>query len=204
MLSEKQLKLLNELETTPTIQEQLAITDEWWEEVDVHKAMEASLSAVARFFVKKGFCPDEMVAEKTILAVVGHDRAQKIGREGFSKMFSKPIFRIALLDMLRNIQELSKDHEDLPLLLKLAAYRRHLLLCGLDKEESEHRDKGQSILDAMQLYKELDDPAVFRKVSFQDYAEDPFGRRAREDGKEVLRKRYEKFEKLLAFSSMKK
>jgi len=41
-------------------------------------------------------------------------------------------------------------------------------------------------------------------VSFLDYAEDPFGRRAKEDSKEALRKRYEKFEKALAFSNMKK
>ena len=148
-MGEAELKLLSELEVTPTIQEQLAITEEWWQEVDVHKAMEAPLSAVCRFFVKKGFCPDEMVAEKTVLKAVGRDAAQAVGREGFSKLFSKPIFRIALLDMLRNIQELSKDHEDLPLLLKLAAYRRRLLLAGLDKEDSEHRDKGRSILDAM-------------------------------------------------------
>lgn len=117
--------------------------------MDVHKGMEVPLSAISRFFVKKGFCPNEMVAEKTVLAVVGREGSQVVGREGFFKMFSKPIFRIALLDMLRNIQELSKNHEDLPLLLKLAEYRRHLLLCGLDKEESEHRDKGRSILDAM-------------------------------------------------------
>lgn len=41
-------------------------------------------------------------------------------------------------------------------------------------------------------------------MSFPEYAEDPFGRRAKEDGKEALRKRYEKFEKALAFANMRK
>ena len=110
--------------------------------------MEVPLSTVSKFFVKKGFCPDEMVADKTIMAVVGKD-VQMIDKESFNKMFSKPIFRVALLDMLKNIQELSKNHQDLPLLLKLAVYRRNLFLCGLDKEDSDFKNKGQSILDAI-------------------------------------------------------
>jgi hypothetical protein len=55
--------------------------------------------------------------------------------------------------MLQNIEELSKNHSDLPLVLKLAAYRRNLMINGLDKNESELKEKGKSILYALQIYK---------------------------------------------------
>jgi len=39
--------------------------------------------------------------------------------------------------MIGNIEKLSTNHAELPLSLKLGAYRRNLLLSGLAKEESE-------------------------------------------------------------------
>ena len=51
--------------------------------------------------------------------------------------------------MLSNIEELTKDHKELPLVLKLASYRRNLMLSGLDKNESELKEKGKSILYAL-------------------------------------------------------
>ena len=71
------------------------------------------------------------MADKEIVRYLG--QVQEVEYSEFYKLFCKGIFRVALQDLLSNIEELSKDREELPLLLKLAAYRRNLMLCGLDK-----------------------------------------------------------------------
>ena len=169
--------------------------DAWWKKVDGRSNMEVPLAIVTRFFMKKGFCHDEMVAEKTIVDILGEEEAEFIGRDEFFKMFYKPIFRISLLDMLNNIAQISKTHQDLPLHLKLAAYKRNLFLCGLDKENNEFKEKGKSILEAMLNYKEEKDPALFKSVSFIEYTKDPYGKNKKIDAQEADRRRCEKFEK---------
>ena len=73
------------------------------------------------------------MAEKIITKGLGED-LNTLGYRDFYKVFCKGIFRIALKDMLANIEELcSGNQKDLPLVLKLANYRRNLLLGGLDK-----------------------------------------------------------------------
>ena len=42
-LDENQQKLLGDIEITPTIQEQLTVTEEWWNIVDFDKSMEVPL-----------------------------------------------------------------------------------------------------------------------------------------------------------------
>ena len=37
--------------------------------------------------------------------------------------------------------------------MKLGAYRRNLLLSGLDKTENEQKERGKSILYAMKMFK---------------------------------------------------
>ena len=70
--------------------------------------------------------------------------------------------------MLSEIEEMSKHHTELPLLLKLGAYRRKMLLSSLDRnnQNEELKEKGQSILGAMKLYHEEIDPKAFSEVSF--------------------------------------
>ena len=68
--------------------------------------------------------------------------------------------------MLNNIQELSKDQQDLPLAIKLSSFRRNLLLSGLDKENSEQKEKGKSILYALKLYKNEVEPQMFEGLEF--------------------------------------
>ena len=64
---------------------------------------------MVRFFILEGLCHDEMVAEKTIVDILGGaEEAEFIGRDEFFKMFYKPIFRTSLLDMLNNILKISK------------------------------------------------------------------------------------------------
>ena len=41
----------------------------------------------------------------------------------------------------------------LPLILKLGAYRRNLMLSGLDKTQNEQKERGKSILYAMKMFK---------------------------------------------------
>ena len=77
--------------------------------------------------------------------------------------------------MLKNIQELSKDQQDLPLAIKLSSFRRNLLLSGLDKESSEQKEKGKSILYALKLYKNEVEPQMFEDLDFAQFVQDPLG-----------------------------
>ena len=63
--------------------------------------------------------------------------------------------------MLQNIEDLTSDQKDLPLVLKLGAYRRSLMLAGLDKLESDLKKKGKSILYALKILKEDIKPELF-------------------------------------------
>jgi len=59
-------------------------------------------------------------------------------------MFCKGIFRVAMEDLMNNISKLTNENqEDLPLSLKLGAYRRNLMLSGLDKEDGQWKDRGK-------------------------------------------------------------
>ena len=91
---------------------------------------------------------DNESAEKDIQKILG--KVTEMDYEEFYRLFAKGIFRVALLDMISSIEKLAKDNETLPLSLKLGAYRRNLLLSGLDKTSNgELKEKGRSILFAL-------------------------------------------------------
>ena len=162
------------------------------------------MNAIKKFFAKKGFCADEESASKIILQSMGKKETYKY--DEFYKIFCKSIFRISLLDMLNNIEELSKNHTELPLLLKLGAYRRNMLLSSLDRssQNEEYKDKGRSILGALKLYTEEIDPKAFSDVTFEQFCIDPLGKRKRLDADIIQRMRYNQFEKEVVFSKFKK
>ena len=59
-------------------------------------------------------------------------------------MFCKGIFRVAMEDLMSNIGKLTNENqEELPLALKLGAYRRNLMLSGLDKEDGQWKVRGK-------------------------------------------------------------
>lgn len=74
-------------------------------------------------------------AEKELFRFVG--KCKKLDFDDFYKLFCKGIFRIALIDMINTIEEVNRNFSELPLTIKLASYRRNLLLSGLQKESSE-------------------------------------------------------------------
>ena len=79
--------------------------------------------------------------------------------------------------MLYNIEELSKGHmNELPLNLKLGTYRRNLLLSGLDKEDSELKERGKNILYALKRYRSTIDPTQFENIDFAKFVLDPFNK----------------------------
>lgn len=118
------------------------------------------MKTVIKFMVKKGMSLDNEQAEKDIQKVLG--KIPEMEYEEFYRLFCKGIFRVALLDMISSIEQLSKDNDTLPLSLKLGAYRRNLLLSGLDKESNgELKEKGRSILFALQKYKDEINPKAF-------------------------------------------
>jgi len=82
----------------------------------------------------KKLAVDIDTAEKFIVKELG-ENLKMIEFRDFYKIFYKGIFRVALKDMLLNIENLCEgtNQEELPLFIKLAKYRRNMLLNGLDK-----------------------------------------------------------------------
>ena len=105
------------------------------------------VSIIKKWIVQNQLASDMEQASKVIIKLLG--KVEVMEYEEFYKLFIKGIFRTALLDMLENIDELTRDQADLPLTLKLGAFRRNLLLAGLDKEESDLKEKGKAILYAL-------------------------------------------------------
>lgn len=101
-------------------------------------------------------------------------------------MFTKGIFRVALQDMMANIESLSENGEDLPLPMKLGAYRRNLMLSGLDKNDSVQKDRGKQILYALKIYKENFKPELFKDLDFKKYVMDPLGRNKKLEGEALI------------------
>lgn len=139
--------MLSKLELKPSILDQMEITKQWWKAMNTKEDPMLPVDTVKKWIVKNQLASDMEQAGKVLLKLLG--KVEMMEYEEFYKLFIKGIFRTALLDMLENIDELTKDQADLPLTLKLGAFRRNLLLAGLDKEESELKEKGKSILYAL-------------------------------------------------------
>jgi len=122
------------------------------------------LQPIKRFFKIKGLSQDEDTAEKEIQKIIGKVRV--LDFDDFYNIFCKGIFRIALLDMIDNIEQMSVNYRELPLPLKLGAYRRNLMLSGIDSQPNLLKDKGKSILLALKMYKDEIDPEAFTNVNF--------------------------------------
>ena len=60
---------------------------------------------VRRFFVNKGLSSDQDTALKEIEKI--HGKINHLDFQDFFKIFIKGIFRVALLDMINNIEKLS-------------------------------------------------------------------------------------------------
>ena len=168
------MKNLREMEFNPSIYEQINVTKDWWKEINVNEDPVLPIKMVIKFLVKKGLALDDEQAEKDIQKILG--KVTEMEYEEFYRLFCKGIFRVALLDMITSIEKLAKDNDTLPLSLKLGAYRRNLLLSGLDKESSgELKEKGRSILFALQKYKDEIDPKAFKNLDFEKFVQDPLG-----------------------------
>ena len=118
-------------------------------------------------------------------------------------MFTKGIFRVALQDMMENIESLSENGGDLPLPLKLGAYRRNLMLSGLDKTDSEQKDRGKQILYALKIYKENFKPELFKDLDFKKYVLDPLGRNKKLEGDALYRDNLKKYDKTVKFKRIR-
>jgi len=103
---------------------------------------------IKKFLKQKALAVDVESAGKQIMKY--HGKKEQLDYEEFYEMFCKGIFRVAMQDLMSNIEKLTKDdNQDLPLMLKLGAYRRNLMLSGLDKEDGEWKKRGKQILYAM-------------------------------------------------------
>ena len=142
---------LSKLVVKPSILDQQEITKDWWAELNPKEDVQIPTLVIKKFMVLHHLVTDLESAEKVITRFIG--KQDTLDYDEFYMLFCKGIFRQALLDMLQNIDELTKDQKDLPLALKLGAYRRSLMLAGLDKSESELKKKGKSILYALQILK---------------------------------------------------
>ena len=102
-------------------------------------------------------------------------RFEQMDYEDFYRLFCKGIFRISLLDMMHNIEQMATAHTELPLTLKIGAYRRNLMLSSFSKELNPYKDQGAAIIKALQIYKEEINPQAFKKMDFNAFLEDPIG-----------------------------
>jgi hypothetical protein len=93
----------------------------------------------------------------------------------FYKIFCLGIFREALIEVIQDIETLNDNFEDLPLILKLAAYRRNLLLASISRNDNALKERGRGILECIKLYKDSMDPEAVKKLDFDDFVNDPLG-----------------------------
>lgn len=192
---------LKKLEIKPTIQEQTKTTRDWWTSINPTMDIWLPLVLIKNLFVQKKLTQDVDMAEKIIFKFVG--KTDQLEYSEFYKIFCKGIFKVALQDMMNNIEKLSKDQEDLPLPLKLAAYRRSLMLSGIDKTESDLKERGKSILYAMKIYKSELDPALFEGLDFKEFVMDPLGFNKKMTGALYEEKRLKKYEQTVRFNRVK-
>ena len=67
--------------------------------------------------------------------------------DDFYNIFSKGVFKNALLNMLKNIEFLTKKQTELPLALKLSNYKRGFMIKGLldFKKEKDLKETNEKI-----------------------------------------------------------
>lgn len=123
-------------EKTPSIKELDDVTAEWWQEINPNQDQEVPILVVKKFFTANGISPDLDAAEKTIMRKLGH-KAERLDFADFYKLFCLSIFKVALVDMLNEIEKMSLVNQELPLVVKLATYRRARFLSGLDNSMSQ-------------------------------------------------------------------
>jgi hypothetical protein len=74
---------------------------------------------------------------------------------------------------------MNESNEHLPLILKLAAYRRTLIMKGISKDKNtnpEYKLKGDTILKALHLYKDKIQPkSISKGLNFMNFIKDPLG-----------------------------
>jgi hypothetical protein len=192
---------MRKLEIKPTIQEQMAVTKEWWESLNPNADVFLPLPTVKRHFVRKQLAQDLELAEKIIFRFVG--KVEEIEYKEFYKIFCKGIFKIALQDMMANIEKLSQGQQELPLPLKLGAYRRNLMLSGIDKTESALKDRGKSILYALKIFKGELDPTLFENLDFKEFVLDPLGKNKQLTGAIQEANRLKKYDQTVKFRHAK-
>lgn len=69
-----------------------------------------------------------------------------ISYDSFYKIFSRSLFRVALSDLLANIDEISQSQQDLPLIAKLAIFKRSMMLSSIGKLKNDLSSRGDAIL----------------------------------------------------------
>lgn len=124
--------------------------------------------------MKKGLSPDEDSAAKVIENSIG--KRDRLDYEDFYRLFCKGIFRTSLLDMMRDIEAMASACPELPLTLKIGAYRRNLMISGLGLDQGQNEDQGAAIIKALHIYKEEINPEAFSNLDFNAFLNDPMGK----------------------------
>lgn len=106
-MNELNANMLSKLELKPSILDQMEITKQWWKDMNTKEDPVLPVDAIKKWIVKNQLASDMEQASKVIIKLLG--KVEMIEYEEFYKLFIKGIFRTALLDMLENIDELTKD-----------------------------------------------------------------------------------------------
>jgi hypothetical protein len=83
---------------------------------------------------------DEYSSSKIIQKRLGD--VLEINLEDFQGIFSVSIMKFSVNQMIQKIEKQSELNKELPMVIKLAAYKRNLLLTGLGNEQSQSKEMG--------------------------------------------------------------
>lgn len=78
-----------------------------------------------------------------------------------------------------------------------------MLLSGLDKNESELKERGKSILYALKIYKNEIEPELFEDLKFKEFVLDPLGKEKKKDQSTIEKTRLLHFDMTVRLRKIK-
>lgn len=78
-----------------------------------------------------------------------------------------------------------------------------MLLSGLDKNQSELKERGKSILYALKIYKNEIEPELFEDLNFKQFVLDPLGKEKKKDPATLEKTRLKHFDMTVRLNKIK-
>ena len=92
------------------------------------------MNKVLELLVKKGISQDEDSAKRVLYKYIER-RGKTLNHDDFNQLFTKCIFKDALINMAETLTSQNAGGEDLPLTLMIGKYQRQLMMNGLEEDQ---------------------------------------------------------------------